>query len=139
MRRVFERLTVLQRSILAAIAGFLFYGAWAFYVNYQHGSMVALKAACVQGSYSFVLTLTMTLVLEGVFKFMSYFFRKRWLIDWTTIGISCGIVFSGSWIVNAMAGTPEILKTVALGYVVGGLYCASYVRGLVQSAGSFND
>ena len=131
---MFNRLSVFQRSLVAALAGFVFYGAWAFWVNHAHGNMLALKAACVQGSYSFMLTLTMTLVLEGIFRFMSYFFSWRWLIDWTTISISCAIIFSGSWIVNVMAGTPEIFKTVVLGYVVGGLYCTVYVRGLARAS-----
>ncbi|RBP51355.1 hypothetical protein [Arenicella xantha] len=131
---MFDRLSALQRSLVAAFAGFLFYGAWAFAINFAYGQASALKAAAVQGSYSFVLTLSMTLVLEAIFKFMSHFFNQRWLIDWTTVLAGCALVFSGSWIVNVMAGTPEIFKTVILGYVVGGFYCAVYVRGLARAS-----
>lgn len=130
---MFKRLNPVQRSLIAAVCGFLFYGTWAALVNVGHGLPAALKAACVQGLYSFSVTLGMTLVLEAVFKIMSRYFNARWLIDWTTIAIACGVVFSGSWYVNVLAGTPEVFRTVVLGYVIGGLYCILYVRGLAQA------
>lgn len=130
--RFFHRFSAVQRSIISAAAGFFFYGGWAYLVNSSHGHWVALKAACVQGSYSFVLTLCMTLLLEGMFKVMSRWFENRLVINWVTIVTCCALIFSGSWIVNLMAGTPEILQTVILGYIIGGAYSASYVYGLAK-------
>lgn len=129
---LFHRLNPLQRSLISAAAGFIFYGAWAFWVNAMHGSMVALKAACVQGGYSFLLTLCMTVLLEGMFRFNARVFTQRHLINWSTIVLCCAIIFSGSWAVNVAAGTPEIFQTVILGYVVGGIYSASYVFSLAR-------
>jgi len=126
----------MQRSLLGAVAGFFFYGGWAYLVNSMHGHWPALKAACVQGSYSFVLTLCMTLLLEGMFRFMARFFSSRKLINWTTIFVSCLLVFSGSWFVNYLAGTPEIFRTVILGYAVGFIYSVSYVYGLARTNSS---
>ncbi len=128
----FTRLTALQRSLLSAFAGFFFYGGWAYLVNSMHGHWPALKAACVQGTYSFILTLCMTLLLEGFFRFMTRFFKRRSLINWTTITTSCAVVFSGSWMVNTLAGTPEVFRTVILGYVIGFIYSVSYVYGLAK-------
>ncbi|GHA00223.1 hypothetical protein GCM10008090_06150 [Arenicella chitinivorans] len=108
-------------------------------VNLEHGARAAAKAACVQGLYSFTVTLGMTLVLETVFKVMSRYFKARWLIDWTTIATACGAVFSGSWYVNVLAGTPEVFRTVVLGYVIGGVYCILYVRGLAQAHRNLHD
>ena len=130
---LFQRLSPLQRSLLSASAGFLFYGAWAYWVNSQHGMMIAFKAACVQGSYSFLLTLCMTLLLESLFRLNSYLFNKERVINWLTIAICCAIIFSGSWAINAAAGTPEIFRTVILGYVIGGIYSAVYVFGLART------
>jgi len=95
--------------------------------------MAASKAASVQGSYSFILTLCMTMLLEGVFRVNSKVFNRTHIINWTTIVICCAAVFSVSWGVNAAAGTPEILRTVILGYIIGGIYCISYVYGLSRS------
>jgi len=95
--------------------------------------MAAVKAGIVQGSYSFVLTLCMTLLLEVVFKLSNRVFNRAQLINWTTIIICCIAVFSVSWGVNAAAGTPEILRTVILGYVIGSFYIVTYVYGLARS------
>ena len=128
---LFSRLSPLQRSLLSALTGFVFYGTWAFWVNSPHGVAAGVKAACVQGSYSFSLTLVMTLLVESNYRLWSRFFRGQILIQSSTVIVTCGIMFSTSWIINAMAGTPEIFKTVILGYVIGGIYCFVYVQGLV--------
>ncbi len=114
------------------MAGFLFYGSWAFWVNSTHGLEPAVKAACVQGSYSFSLTLVMTLLVESLYKLALRLFDDQYLVQWSTILLSCAIIFSTSWIINTIAGTPEILKTVILGYIIGGIYCITYVQGLAR-------
>ena len=127
---LFTALSPFQRSLVSAFAAFSFYGGWAFLVNSMHGSMVAIKAACVQGSYSFLLTFFMTILVEGVFRTIRRISRQALLINLATIVITCGLIFSTSWWVNAMAGTPEIFNTVILGYIIGGIYTTSYVIGL---------
>jgi len=129
---LFDRLSLAQRSLIPSFAGFFFYGSWAFLMNYMYGTKVALKAGFVQGSYSFLVTLVMTLMLEGLHKTLGGIFNNRNLINWLTILICCSIVFSGSWLVNYLAGTPEIFRTVILGYTIGGIYSISYVYGLAQ-------
>lgn len=94
--------------------------------------MAAIKAGCVQGAYSFILTMGMTMLLEGVFRVNSRVFNKTHFINWSTIIICCAAVFSVSWGVNFAAGTPEILRTVILGYIIGGIYSISYVYGLAR-------
>lgn len=131
--KIFHALTPLQRSLISAFSGFFFYGGWAVFVNWSHGLMVSIKAGVVQGSYSFILTLCMTLLLEIVFKLSNRLFNKAQLINWSTIIVCCIAVFSVSWGVNAAAGTPEILRTVILGYIIGGFYIIFYVYGLTRS------
>ena len=130
---IFNRFNVVQRSLISAALGFFFYGGWAYFVNSAYGHWSALKAGCVQGSYSFVLTLCMTLLLEGMFKAMSHYFASKVVVSGATIVTSCALVFSGSWLVNLIAGTPEIFRTVILGYVIGGAYSIFYVYGLAKA------
>lgn len=130
---IFHCLSPVQRSLISAFTGFFFYGGWAVYVNWAHGIMAAMKSGVVQGSYSFILTLCMTLLLECVFKISNRVFNQILLVNWTTIIVCCTAVFSLSWAVNAAAGTPEILRTVILGYIIGGLYIVTYVYGLARS------
>ena len=133
LQAVFQTFTPLQRSIISGLSGLFFYGGWAVFVNWKHGIAAAIKAGCVQGSYSFILTLTMTMLIEGMFKINSKVFNKTILVNWSTIIICCAAIFSLSWGVNFAAGTPEILRTVILGYIVGGIYSISYVHGLARS------
>ena len=129
---LFDRFSLAQRSLIPSFCGFLFYGSWAFFVNVMYGKLVALKAALVQGSYSFLITLFMTLMLEALHRTLSRRISNRVLSSWLTIIICCSLVFSGSWIVNVIAGTPEIFRTVILGYIIGGLFSITYVFGLSQ-------
>jgi hypothetical protein len=133
---LFQRLSPIQRSLFSAAAGFVFYGGWGYWINYSYGQMVAIKTACVQGGYSFLLTLCMTMLLEGIFRFNSKVLSATNLINWSTIVICCAIVFSGSWAINVAAGTPEVFRTVILGYIFGGFYSISYVFGLARAQSS---
>lgn len=126
---LFDRLSLAQRSVLPSLAGFLFYGSWAFAMNIMHGIPVAMKSAAVQGAYSFFITLGMTLMIEAMFRFFRRFLSV-WLASGLTIVFSCTPVFIGSWLVNLAAGTPEIFKTVILGYVIGLFFSTTYVIGL---------
>ena len=133
---LFNQLNAAQRSGLSAFMGFFFYGAWAYSVNQHHGMDAGIKAAIVQGSYSFALTFSMTMLLEGMYRVASKLFSSALLACFTTIAVCCGIVFSGSWTVNYLAGTPEIFQTVILGYVIGGFYSTMYVLNLARQRAS---
>ena len=128
----FSNFTPFQRSIISAFAGLLFYGGWGYLVNRGHGLDAAMMAACVQGSYSFVLTFVMTILVEGVFRLFVLRINSHWIINLSTVISSCAIIFSMSWWVNAISGTPEIFNTVILGYIIGFIYCVIYVRGLMS-------
>ncbi len=128
----YKRLTAVQRSLISACVGFAFYGSWAIFVNFMHGKESALKAGLVQGGYSFILTFFMTLLLEAIFHRALRFLGMQMLAILLTVFVSCSIVFSGSWLVNYLSGTPEIFNTVILGYIFGGLYSMAYTVGLAK-------
>jgi hypothetical protein len=98
----------------------------------MHGPSVAIKAACVQGAYSFFVTLGMTLMLEAMFTLFKRLTGAPLVSAFSAVIFSCTPVFVGSWMINAAAGTPEIFETVALGYVLGAVYCSSYTLGLLK-------
>jgi hypothetical protein len=127
---VFDRMSPFQRSLFSALAALIAYGGWAYLVNSMHGSFAAIKAACVQGSYSFLLTFLMTILIELLYRVSCAITDADLLRKVLTSVITCCMIFSASWWVNVLAGTPEIFNTVILGYVVGGIFTASYVIGL---------
>ena len=96
----------------------------------MHGAQAAIKAACVQGGYSFALTFVMTMLIEGLYRALHGILLHTKSTAIATVLLTCAILYSTSWWINAMAGTPEIFNTVILGYIVGGVYTASYVKGL---------
>ena len=103
-------------------------------VNIMHGPEAAIKAACVQGSYSFVITLGMTLTLEAMFRFFLKVTNWYWFSGIASVVIGCTPVFVGSWMINVAAGTPEVFETVILGYIIGSVYSSVYVYGLVKKS-----
>ena len=123
----FANLSPLQRSVISAFGAFIVYGGWGYYVNSNHALQVSSKAGFVQGTYSFLLTLMMTILIEAIYSFISRHVKTKNLPKIMTIFITCLIIFSTSWWVNVLAGTPEIFNTVILGYVFGSVFTISYV------------
>ena len=126
----FSKLNPLQRSLISAFSALFAYAAWAYMMNSEHGFAAAIKAAAVQGGYSFFLTFVMTLLIEALYGYVSTMVETESLKNTLTWIITCSIIYSSSWWVNVIAGTPEVFDTVILGYVVGGIYTLAYVLGL---------
>lgn len=111
------------RLLLPPIAGFFFYGGWAYLANFGHSSTAAFKAFFTQGSYSFVITLTLALAIEGMFRWMK---KIAYRACWVTL-IACLMLYSSSWTVNYIAGTPNIILTILPGAIVSTVYTILYV------------
>lgn len=114
------------RSLLAATAGLVGYGLWAFFVNHDHGIDAGLRSGLVQGGYSFALTFCMTWFMERLYEFL----RPRAHAVWSTVGITIGLLFATAWTINWVARTPEILMTILPGFVIGSIYTAIYMQAL---------
>jgi len=126
----FSKLNPLQRSLVSAFSALFAYAVWAYMMNSEHGFPAAIKAAAVQGGYSFLLTFVMTLLIEALYRYVSAVVETENIKIALTWTITCSIIYTGSWWVNVIAGTPEVFDTVILGYVVGGIYTLAYVLGL---------
>ena len=119
-------LNAFQRSALSGALGFVVYGGWAFWVNVGHSQAAGISAGLLQGSYSFFLTLCMTLVMEYLmFKFKRL--PQRGLL---TVSIVSIITFLVAYSLHWLNGTPEILLTILPGFVIGLVYSIVYVMGL---------
>jgi len=78
---------------LSALSALLGYGGWAYWINMTHGSGAAMKAAIVQGGYSFVLTCLLSLLIEFLYQRYSH-----WRYGVVLIGVVvCCLLYSLSW------------------------------------------
>lgn len=116
------------RVALSALVALLAYGAWAYWINLSHGAGAAMKAAFVQGSYSFILTFLLSLLIECLFQRWSH---QRYGV--LQVGVLvCGLLYTMSWSVNVIAMTPEILWTILPGAVMSTIFTISYLMGLKE-------
>lgn len=113
----------LIRSLGAGIAGFLAYGAWAFWVNMEYGMATGIRAGLVQGTYSLILTFCTTYLME----FLLGRLRSTGHEVILTIVITMGLLFGVAWTINWLARIPEILMTILPGFVIGSVYTVVYV------------
>ena len=120
----------LTKSLLSATAGALIYGSWAYWVNMSDGPQMAITTALVQGSFSFVLTLSMTLILEYLYRFLGPGTRA---VVYTTTFVSA-FMFVTAYSLQWLAGSREILMTILPGYLIGTIYAASYAISLERVA-----
>lgn len=121
-----QTFTPLQRSLISGVAGFIAYGGWGFWVNMSHGTEMGAMAGLIQGSYSFVLTLSMTMVMEHLMRILAGV-RARPVI--TVVVVSVG-TFAVAYSIQWLNSTPEILLTIIPGFLIGAVYSGVYVAGL---------
>ncbi|MEM1435282.1 MAG: hypothetical protein AAGG11_14575 [Pseudomonadota bacterium] len=114
------------RSLGAAVAGFLVYGGWAYYVNADHGQSIGMRSGLLQGSYSFVLTLVTTLLMERLYR---TFAAGQHPVVLTVI-VTGVLLFTIPCVIHGLAGTPEILMTVLPGFLIGMVYTTVYTMSL---------
>jgi hypothetical protein len=115
------------RALVSALCGFLGYGSWGVWINMSHGWQAGLKAGLTQGSYSFMVTLFYSGLIEWIYAKT----QKKAL----TIIVCCLSVVMTSYLIHSLAGTPEIIPTIAPGVVIGSIYVSGYVKLLSYTAG----
>lgn len=125
--RVIRKKPGIFRSVISAIAAFLFYGSWAYYANSMHAQPIVFKAAITQGTYAFVSTLILSLFIEFLFKI------KKNISFFLVFCVTCMFLYSTSYGINFLLGTPEIFVTILPGMVIGTVYAFFYIFGLSKS------
>lgn len=116
---VFHRL--LASGVVHVAFAFLFMGAWAAFVNRAHGFGEAAQAGLVQGALSGAITLS----LKRAIDFLSVRFSGIMSFLAPPL-IACSISLCVLVIAHLIAGTPEILATIAAPFSVAFSYAALY-------------
>lgn len=114
-----------KRSLMAATAGLLGYGGWAFFVNQSAGMGMGLRAAAIQGGYSFILTLGMTLITEKLYRSLPP--RHS---TWLTVVLTSGTIWWVAYGIHTLNNTPNIVATILPGFIIGAIYTTAYVTAL---------
>lgn len=85
--------------------------------------MAGAKAALTQGSYSFTITLVLALLIEWLFKAL-----KHMRFHLSLVGtIACSLLYTSSWGINYLTGTPNIFLTILPGAAVSTVYTVMYI------------
>jgi len=114
------------RTLIPAVAGFLGYGSWGYFCNMGYGWEMGVQSGLVQGSLSFIITLVFNGVMESIYKASA---SKAW----STVITIMGLVLV-SFTINTLAGTPEVIATIAPGSIIGSFYVHSYISNLAAVA-----
>lgn len=109
--------------LLTAFAGFIGYGSWAALVNMEYGVYVSIKAAFVQGSISFLLTLGINFMIEWLYRTLA---NSRYR-DLLSVLFASVTLIAISFTINYIAATPNILLTILPGGMIGSFYVYSYL------------
>lgn len=134
------RETLAQNTFVHVAFGFLAMGAWAVFANRAHPLPQALLAGLVQGAISGTLTLFLK---KGLERMSAMFFRARQSDEGTGRNIAALFVpplitatAIGAILVTAhtLAGTPEILATIAVPFTVSTSYAILYNLRLWRAA-----
>jgi len=111
----------LRSTALHVTLGFIGMGAWAAFANRSHGEATMLLAFVLQGALSGGITILLKRWLEwGARRFAGTAGR---LVPPIVSSLTIALVLSGA---HALAGTPEILATIALPWCVSTLYAFLY-------------
>ena len=106
-------------KLISALAAFVLWGGWAYYINGGSANPASLKAAGVQGSASFIITLLMVRAVTWLHGRLPSGTLQVWLPSVITLSSTGSILIAAHW----LAGTPQILPTIAPALLVGGLFC----------------
>jgi hypothetical protein len=122
---------VSARGLALAVAAGCMYGAWAFWANVGHGTAAGWRAAGTQFAVSFVVTLTITTLMEQVHARLS----SRLARVGGALAASVGATVTFTLALHWASGTPEIVATVVPVLMLGSLYCIAYVVNLERELG----
>lgn len=109
------------RTSVAALAGFLAYGSWAYYINGGSSEPLALRSGLVQGGYSFLITLLFSGSMELLIR------RIRIYPRFFSVLIPSIILFFLSYLIHFINETPKPISTLLPSYCMSILTAIGYV------------
>lgn len=110
-----------RRAPVHMAVAFAGMGAWAVFANRGHGPTAALTAGAVQGTLSALITLGLKRIVDGL---AARFDGAAGLIvpPLAAWAVSAGILAA----IHTLAGTPEVLATIAVPNLVATAYAVLY-------------
>jgi len=96
-------------------------GSWAVFANRTHPMPVPLIAGLVQGTVSATITLGLKQMLEALNSRLPGL--SGLLVPPVLAGLASVVLLS---VIHTLAGTPEVLRTLAVPTTVATLYAAAY-------------
>ncbi len=116
----------LARSSLVHVAvAFVAMGGWAFLANRAHAFPQPLVAGLVQGALSGIITLVLKRMIETIAAHLA---GVASLVAPPLIAVALSLAILTT--IHTLAGTPEILATIALPVGVTALYSTVYAAAL---------
>lgn len=110
-----------RSAVMGVLAGTL-YGSWAVYANWNHDAGHIARAAATQFLLSFCSTSFLTLMIEFMLA------RGRSLGNLVAAAIGPHTCMVALFVVaHSLAGTPNVVKTIAPSATVGLVYSILYV------------
>ena len=110
-----------QSSAVHMAVAFVAMGSWAIFANRNHAPAQMLLAGAVQGAISAAITLILKKAIERLARIFTGTGRL-WLPPAFVIAVSATALAS----IHRIAGTPEILRTIAVPLLVSASYAAAY-------------
>ena len=120
---------ILRSGLTHVIFAFIVMGAWGFYANSDHGTAAALRAGLVQGAASAVLTALLKPSLELMARRLKGSPLQR-VLPWI---VSTILIATTLTLFHLIAGTPNILATIAVPLSVSTTYAIVYTATLPAS------
>lgn len=117
-----------RRMLTSACVSAVVYGGWAHWTNRLHGFGVALRVTAVQALWSAVITVALTVLIERVAVVCASTGRDIRLSALPALVL----VWIGPFTVHTLAGTPEIIDTIAPGVTIGTIFVFSYAANLAR-------
>jgi len=114
-----------RSSIVHVAVAFLAMGGWAVFANRAHAFPQPLVAGLVQGALSGAITLVLKRMIEAIAARLAGI-AALVLPPLVAVALSLAILIT----IHTLAGTPEILATIALPVGVTALYSTLYAAAL---------
>jgi hypothetical protein len=116
-----QRQATVTSSVLHMAVAFVAMGGWAAFANAAHPMPQPLVAGVVQGTLSALITLLLKRMIEALSVRLA---GKAgvWLPPLGAVAFSLSLLGTIHW----LAGTPEIVRTIAVPLSVTALYASSY-------------
>ena len=118
------------RAAVTGVGALVLYGGWAWWANAGHGAQSAAWAAATQGLVSGSITFGITVLMEGLARRSRHRLGRFAMAAGGGMGVSATYAIGMHWLM----GTPEIVRTLAPIFAVGGPYCLIYAAFLAHRA-----